>query len=273
MNVENQPVKPNSNEDEQKLSKPPESILDSTKQEQTVNLPEREKREKEVFLDIAQKFLSNGEIDVENLELKDKEIVAEKLQEDFQENLLKHFKQAGLSDEIELIKVKEELTPSNIPLDEQALNLIVEKTKGKHGWVDMLPNLRKLDKDAGMNCTMRSAMLHIALEQLGYKGVRTVSCEGHHVVFRELDDGSIKLYDQVISGFSRTFGPKEITKKEIVDEGGGRMGYAVTLLIGEGSRRGNSSEAVNESGQRSQKFYAYDSNTKMNVGTAFKNLS
>lgn len=277
--MEREPTMPNPNENEQKPTNPEGQSLDSGLQEQTTDLLEREPQERKVFLKTSQDFLLDGKIDEETLRLEDQEL-AKKLQAEFQENLERHFKESGLFDEIELLAVREKIQQSEIPLDEQALNLIARKSEGAHGWADMLPNLRKQNKEAGMNCTLGSAMLHLALEKLGYSGVRTVLRKGHHVVFRELDDGSIHLYDptspstvnEQLVGYSRKFTPGQITNRQEVEEGENKKGYAVTLKIGEADTIGGFSEA-GEDGQYAQKFYAYDPSTKMDIAIALANLS
>lgn len=269
--MEREPIMPNPNENEQKPAKPAEKVLDSGLQEQTTDLLEGEPQERKVFLKTAQDFLIDGKIDEETLRLEDKELT-KKLQAEFQENLERYFKESGLSDEIEILAVREKLQQAEVPLDEQALNLIARKSEGVHGWVDMLPNLRKQYKDSGMNCTMGSAMLHLALEKLGYSGVRTVLRKGHSVVFREIDDGSIQFYDptslstvnEKLVGYSRKFTPDQITNRKEVEESENKKGFAVTLEIGEADKIGGFSEA-DEKGKYAEKFYAYDPSTKMDI--------
>jgi len=277
--MEREPIMPNPNENEQKPAKPAEKVLDSGLQEQTTDLLEGEPQERKVFLKTAQDFLIDGKIDEETLRLEDKELT-KKLQAEFQENLERYFKESGLSDEIEILAVREKLQQAEVPLDEQALNLIARKSEGVHGWVDMLPNLRKQYKDSGMNCTMGSAMLHLALEKLGYSGVRTVLRKGHSVVFREIDDGSIQFYDptslstvnEKLVGYSRKFTPDQITNRKEVEESENKKGFAVTLEIGEADKIGGFSEA-DEKGKYAEKFYAYDPSTKMDIAIALENLS
>ena len=277
--MEREPVMPTLNENEQKPAKLAEQFLDSGLQEQATDLLEREPQERKVFLKTSQDFLLDGKIDEQTLSLEDHEL-SKKLQEEFQKNLEQYFKESGLSDEIEILAVREKLQQAEMPLDEQALNLIARKSEGVHGWIDMLPNLRKQYKDSGMNCTMGSAMLHLALEKLGFSGVRTVLRKGHHVVFREIDDGSIQLYDptslstvnEQLVGYSRKFTPDQITDRQEVVEGENKKGFAVTFEIGEADKIGGFSEA-DEREKYAEKFYAYDPSIKMDIAIALENLS
>lgn len=144
----------------------------------------------------------------------------------------------------------------------------------------MLPNLRKQYKTAGMNCTLGSAMLHLALEQLGYTGIRTVLRQGHHVVFRERNDGGIQLYDPTslstkndqLVGFSRTFAPEQLANRREVLEGDDKKGIALTIQIDEGDKIAGFLKAEHN-GKFTQTFYAYDPKTIMDMAIALENLS
>ncbi len=244
------------------------------------NIFENEPQERRILLQIAQDFLLDEKITEDILRLENREL-AQFIQEKFQENLEKYFVESGLSDEIELLAEREKMNPSGIPLDEQALNLIANKSKGTNGWIgDMPSNIRKQYKDSGMNCTIASSTLHMALEKLGYSEVRTVLLKGHHVVFRQLDNRSIKLYDPVslftvdeqTVGYSRTFTPNEIKENKDVNEGGSKKGNAITIEIGKEDKIIGFQE-LNENGKYEQKFYAYDPGTKLDIAVVLENLS
>ncbi|MSU60436.1 MAG: hypothetical protein EXS52_00785, partial [Candidatus Staskawiczbacteria bacterium] len=219
------------------------------------------------FIQTAKDFLTDDfvEADIEGLS---NEELGEHIQRKFQENLENFFKSSGLEEEIK--KGKD---------DDELLQLITHKTAGVGGWADMLPNTIKENKGAGMNCTMGSAMLHTALEKLGFENVRTVLVKGHHIVLRELENGSIKLYDSgskttkdgKLLGYSQTFTPEQITNKEEVDENSGRKGFSFIVNRGERDDWGGF-HIPDKDGNFTKKLYAYDPSIKMDVSIALDNL-
>mgnify|MGYP000352478796 CR=1 FL=1 len=235
---------------------------------------EKQTPERRLLLTVANSLLSEG-LTTEVLELDDRQL-AERLQAKFQENIQIHYRQTGLADKVKTLPIRERLNPSDVPLDEQAVNLIAEKSQGTHGWVDMLPNLRKEDQHAGLNCTMGSALLHLALEDLGFDKVRTVLRAGHHVVIREMSDGSIKLYDPTslstkegaLVGYSRKITANKIKRKQDVPS----KGFSFELISDTEDKIGGFMEA-DEDGQYRQSFFAFEPEIKMDLAIALKNLS
>lgn len=240
---------------------------------------EREPAYRKTFLKVAEDFLTEQATTDELLHLPDTELGGA-IQDRFQDNLRKHFETSGLSDKIEALRLAEAIESKEPPLDEKALNLIAQASEGTHGWIDMLPSLRNQFEDAGLNCTMGSAMLHLALEKLGYDGVHTVLRKGHHVVIRELPDGSLKLYDPTslstkddqLVGYQRTFLPDQIKNRREVSEDDGRTGFAFTLALAEQDKVGGFYEQEPE-GSYVQRFYAYDPSIKMDIAIGLGNLS
>lgn len=235
---------------------------------------EKQTPERRALLTVANSLLSEG-LTTEVAELDDRQLV-EQLQTKFQENIENHYRKTGFADKIKALPIRENLNPTGIPLDEQAVNLVAEESQGTHGWVDMLPNLRKEDQQAGLNCTMGSALLHLALEDLGFDQVRTVLRAGHHVVIRETDDGSIKLYDSTslstkddrLVGYSREFTAGEIKRKQDVPG----KGFGFELTSDTEDKIGGFMEA-DDDGQYRQSFFAYEPKIKMDLAIALENLS
>lgn len=249
----------------------------SEKQPEVIEMPEatqpevKEEQEKQELrkklIKVAQDFLVDNpaEVDVENLSDED---LGELIQQKFQKNLESFFKSSGLEEEIKQCKT-----------DENVLHLLARK-KGTEGWVDMVPNLIKANEGAGMNCTMNSAMMHMALEKMGFNKIRTVLVSGHHVVLRELEDGSIKLYDAgnkstingELLGYTHTFLPEQIINKEEIEEKNGRKGFKFTLNRGQMDEWGGF-HTPDQEGNFKRKLYAYDSSIKMDVSIALDNLA
>ena len=235
---------------------------------------EKQTPERRALLTVANSLLSEG-FTTEVTELNDRQLV-EQLQAKFQENIESHYRQTGLADKIKALPIRESLNPTGIPIDEQAVNLIAEESQGTHGWVDMLPNLRKEAQQAGLTCTMGSALLHLALEDLGFDQVRTVLRKGHHVVIRETGDGSLKLYDPTslstkegrLVGYSRKFATTETKRKQ--DVPGKGFGFE---LISDGEDKIGGFMEADEDGKYRQSFFAYEPEVKMDLAIALENLS
>jgi UDP-N-acetylglucosamine transferase subunit ALG13 len=235
---------------------------------------EKQTPERRALLTVANSLLSEG-VTVEVTKLDNRQLV-EQLQSKFQENIENHYRQTGLADKIKTLPIRENLNPTDTPLDQQVVNLIAEESQGTHGWVDMLPNLRKEAQQAGLNCTMGSALLHLALEDLGFDQVRTVLRAGHHVVIRETDDGSIKLYDPTslstkddrLVGYSREFTADEIKRKQDIPG----KGFGFELTSDTEDKIGGFMDS-DEDGQYRQSFFAYEPEIKMDLAIALENLS
>jgi len=235
---------------------------------------EKQTPERRALLTVANSLLSEG-LAVEMTKLDDQQLV-EQLQAKFQENIKSHYLQTGLADKIRELPIRENLDPTGIPLDEQAVNLIAEESQGTHGWVDMLPNLRKEAQQAGLNCTMGSALLHLALENLGFDKVRTTIRSGHSIVTRETDDRGLVLYDATslstkndkFVGYSRKFEADQIKRKQDVTG----KGFGFELISDTKDKIGGFKEA-GEDGQYRQSFFAYEPEVKMDLAIALENLS
>ena len=223
---------------------------------------------REALIEAARHFLIDEGVEPDFSGMSDVEL-REYIQTQFQRNLEDFFDSSGLADAVKDCKTEEDI-----------LHLLAEKSEGTHGWVDMLPSLAKSNPGAGMNCTMNSAMLHIALERLGYDKVRTVAVKGHHIVLRELDDGSFKLLDPSskslqggkLVGYSQIFKPEQITDKSEIDEDEKRRGFAFVLDRGQSDDWGGF-HMPDEQGKFTKKFYAYDPSINMDISIALGNLS
>jgi hypothetical protein len=240
----------------------------------------QESLDKAVLLEIASTFLVGDTLEANTAELDDL-ITVNAIQEGFQENLAHYYHESGLSKKVSALRLQE-AHHEGLPLDKQALNLMTQESQGVHGWIDMLPQLRKGHEDVGMNCTLTSAMLHHALEELDYTGVRTVIRNGHSVVLREHDDGSVEIYDSAsastvngqLAGYSRKFTPEQLVDRHGVEEGGGREGYSFTLATNARDELGGFLEMAEDgSDEYVQHFYAYDPAIKMDIAVALGNLS
>ncbi len=236
---------------------------------QSFTLSDQENREtsltqRQIFLRIAAQLLTEQDIAPEMHTLSDQELGIE-IQRQFQENIRKHFVESGLAEKIEALRLQQMNSDSDIPLDEQATHLVTQLAGGIHGWVDMMPSLRNQNKDAGMNCTMGSAVLHAALEKLGFQNVRTLAKKGHYMVMRTLKDGSIKIYNVTESrtvegqtyGDVQTYPKEHISNQKNIDEKGGR-GIAFTVTKADG-------QSIN--------MYGYDSSVLMDSATMIGNLA
>lgn len=225
----------------------------------------KEKREiKELVLKVAGTFLV-GEDALQELRGAPKESFLQVLQEKYEEELRRYYKESGLH------KGVQDLVASykGDSLDVEILQLVGKASDGDEPWVDMLTKLRDQYPKAGMNCTLASAMLHLALDDVGQSdGVHTASCKGHALVLRELSDGGLRIYDptqrranelgEYQSSLLSVTG-KDVETGPAVDEGFGRSGHVVTV---DGLKGG-----------RTARSYAYDSKTVLSVAITLSNLA
>ena len=144
--------------------------------------------------------------------------------------------------------------------------------------------LRTLYPTAGYNCTMGSALLQMALRDVGFDDARTVLRQGHYVTARLLPDGSVKILDATsmhtedagteherLAGYVRTFPPSQVRDRREVEEPGGRRGIAFTLVTDEEDEIGGLSRE--HEGRFEQRFYANDASVKIDFAIALENLS
>lgn len=181
-----------------------------------------------------------------------------------------YYERSGLKASIEALKGVEKA-------DEEALQVISEIAgKGEGGWRATYPNLRT--EGYGMDCTLAAAMLHLALDDLGYPDVYSTLRPGHYVITRILGDGSVKIYDPattitqngVRSGYSRTFQPNEVAVAEI-DEGNGKKGKKISLELEEHDLPGGFYE-VSSQGKYKLRLYAHPSDVYIDAIIALKNI-
>lgn len=260
---------------EQQENSMAEQLRNTTEQGIEISNAEKLERRKQ-FLEVGQLLSDN--LDQTEVEVLNDEQLGEHVQKKFQKQLEGFFTTSGLEDELKECKT-----------DEEALHIIATK-QGVSGWVDMLPKTiedfnndpENKGKKAKMNCTMTSAMLHIALEKMGYTKVRSAIMDGHAISLRELEDGSLKLYDAnsrstnkegKVTGYTRTFAAEQIENRQDVEERDGRRGFSFTLLRGEPDKWGGYFHAPNKEGQFKKKMYVYDSSIKMDLAIALENLS
>ena len=242
-------------------------------------LLKKETPERKVLLKIAADFLMEGKLEKYLFQLSNDQLI-QKLQIKYQEHLANYFKKSGLAQEVRKLAELEKKQPTGVCLDEQINNLIALRSQGTHGWADMLPKLKEMYPDSGLNCTLGSAMLHLALEEVGLTGIRTVLREGHQIVIREHGDGSLTLYDPAsastdqngkLTGYAKTFTPKQVVYGKQVDEGNGRKGYSFQIQVDEKDQIGGLTQLTD--GKYTQKFYAYDRGTMNDIVIALSNLS
>lgn len=240
---------------------------------------EAQPQERRILIETANAFLLDAPLTAQEADCTDAAL-GELIQERFQTALKNFYRTSGLADQIEALKLKQDIDPQPAPLDVQAANLIAQASEGMHGWVDMLPNLKHLYPESGLNCIMGSALLHCALEELGYDNVHTVLVPGHHVVVRELPDGGLTLYDptslstenDTLVGYTRTFAAADVRTRTGQIEQGGRQGFAFALVSAERDAIGGFRDKT--SGEKYiQHYYAYDSAIMMDAAIALENLA
>lgn len=256
--------------------------LASTSTEIVLKVPdwlEHQTPERKTMIEVANALLVDAPVTEADSERTDAEL-GELIQERFQEALRNFYRTSGLADQIQVLRLNGEIQGGDEPLDTRACNLVARASEGVHGWVDMLPKLKQLNQASGMNCTLGSAMLHCALEDLGFTHVRTVLRAGHHVVMRALPDGGMTIYDATslstqhdeLVGYTRTFSKDAVRNVQPVQEHGNRSGMAFTLVSAQRDSIGGFS-AETGSQAYAQQFYGYDQSIIMDVAIALENLS
>lgn len=178
----------------------------------------------DVLIKIAKDFLLENVNEHDFADLNNYELIT-KIQDRFQNELRNFYLETQYSKDIEKLKIDR----SDVPLDEQALHLLAQYSGGdsnnSHQISRQLPKFNKQYTNAGYECTLSTALIRLALEQLGYTNTRSVLLRRHYMAIRELDDGSIKFYDAAnrttingqLQGFSHIFNPKEIlNRKKII---------------------------------------------------------
>lgn len=239
---------------------------------------EHQTPERRAVIEVANALLIDDEITAADSDRTDAEL-GELIQGRFQSTLRNFYRVSGLADKIEALRVGSEIQGHGEDLDTPACNVIARASEGVHGWVDMLPKLKQRDQASGLNCTLGSAMLHCALEELGFTDVRTVLRAGHHVVMRTLPDGGITIYDATslstqhdeLVGYTRTFSKDAVRNVQPVQEHGNRSGMAFTLVSAQRDAIGGFS-AETGSQAYAQQFYGYDQSIIMDVAIALENL-
>lgn len=140
-----------------------------------------------------------------------------------QKSLAQYYDRSDIKDQITSLATKENL-------DKAALEVVSRlASRGEGGWMATFPNLRPSGQ--GMDCTLATAMFHLALENLNYKGVRSALRMGHYVVTRFFEDGGLKVYDpatritenEVTRGYSQIYGSNEVEVTEVKEEVGGKL--------------------------------------------------
>lgn len=235
--------------------------------------------ERRTVVEVANALLIDDEITAADSERTDAEL-GELIQERFQEALRNFYRTSGLADQIAALRVTADIQGQGDNLDIKACNVVARASEGVHGWVDILPKLKQLNQASGMNCTLGSAMLHCALEDLGFTDVRTVLRAGHHVVMCTLPDGGMTIYDATslstqndeLVGYTRTFSKDAVRNVQPVQEHGNRSGMAFTLVSAQRDSIGGFS-AETGSQAYAQQFYGYDQSIIMDVAIALENLS
>lgn len=82
-------------------------------------------------------------------------------------------------------------------VDDRITRFFFDYSRGRDHlwWHTVFPAMRDKD-DYGFNCMFGSSMLHLMLEDAWYDNVHSITMPWpHNLVARELDDGSLKLYD------------------------------------------------------------------------------
>jgi hypothetical protein len=252
------------------------------------NLNEKKKELTLLLFRVSEAFFSEDTISYPGEAIEGK-VLKEILQRTLDKNIRDFYKNSDLSELVE------RLDASDSDVDEKALHLVTIFSQGDSR-VTMdedtvqiaceLPNFHKAyENETGQNpgarCTLAGSLLHIALEKLGYEGVRCVQVDGHYVVLREMDDGSIKVYDPTASnvtqnaegtrevkGFAHTFGREDVMKKFEEDNT-----YQLVLKSSARIEHTDLFSVQDSEGNYVRGFYALNPHTLMDVGTALENLS
>jgi hypothetical protein len=236
-----------------------------------------------MLLHAAQTFLMDEPVTCDMLTMNDTNLI-EELQQRFQHHLERYYEKSGLKQKVIDLCGEHTRHPTGEPLDEAICHLIAQNSQDHGTWMLELPALLTTFRKKGYNCTLGSALLQTALQGVGIQNTRTVLREGHYIVMRELDDGSIKLLDTTslitankgspqerLVGYVRTFPPSQIMDRQIVAEPGNRSGFAFTVRDDKPDTIGGITHEKN--GHYEERFYANDPSIKIDLSIALENLS
>ncbi len=192
--------------------------------------------------------------------------IERKLQDSYRD----YYESSGLKAQIEELKRSENS-------DDKALGIITEVArKGEGGWTATFPNLKT--KDNGMDCTLAGAMLHFALDGLGFINVYSTLRLGHYVVTRIFDNGDIKIYDPATTvtyngirmGYSRIFLANEVIITN-VEKGNGKRGQKIEIIINRPDLPGGFQQ-VSQDRTYKQTFYASVPTIYLDASCALENI-
>ena len=163
--------------------------------------------QRKLLIEIANKLLLSQPLEQKIIVLPDQELAIE-IQKKFQEEIVTYYKESEFKKEIK-----------SLNSEEQILNNLAKKANGvSKGAVGYLPKLHKNNPSAGIECTLASAFLKLALEDMGLKNIRTCLLKGHQVTIKLLNNNSLQMYDAanthttngVLHGFSHLFSSDEV---------------------------------------------------------------
>lgn len=231
---------------------------------------------KQILIKIANDFLFDRLTDKNLIELSTGDLVL-KIQDLFQEELKQFYLKTNFAKDIEKIIIKN----SNIPSDEQALHLLARYSGGDNNNYPQisrqLPKFNKQYTNAGYECTLSTALIRLALEQLRYTNTRSVLLRRHYMAVRELPDGSIKFYDAAnrttingqLHGFNHIFNPQEILNKKDVTKNQYTFAVKTKTRIKGTEVFSNKIDA----GFYFKEFFAYDPSILIHFTVVLENLS
>ncbi len=247
--------------------------------EQIDSLPNATK----MLLHAAQTFLMDDPITRDMLTMNHSDLI-EELQQRFQRHLERYYEQSGLQQKVIDLCSERTRNPTEEPLDEAICHLIAQNSQDDGTWMLELPALLKTFHKKGYNCTLGSALLQTALQEVGIQHVHTVLRTGHYIVLHELNDGSIKILDPTslmttnkgtpkerLVGYVRTFSPSQIINRREIAEPGNRRSFSFTVQDDKPDHIGGITHECK--GHYEEHFYANDPSIKIDISIALENLS
>ncbi len=238
---------------------------------------ERKEELRQNLVLIAQTFFSQ-EFDVATLEGKEGLELQVALQEAFDKNVRDFYERSELAKEI----AKLDLVDSD--RDQKAVDIVAKYNSGSElrdpegaFLIEKeLPNFnqawqKREGKNPAANCTLAGAEMHLALEQVGYQNVHSVLIKGHYLALRELEDGTVRLYDPSTThdeylGFIHTCEPDQIKKGELDERGG----CVIDIKL---PTQPNHTDMFAEENNFIQRLYALPTSVLVDFFVALENLS
>jgi len=168
--------------------------------------------------------------------------------------------------------------------DEQILHLVAVRSEMKNKNTPQIarqiPKYSLKYPMAGFECTLSTALVRLSLAKMGFNNTRSLLLRRHFIAMRELEDGSIKLYDAAtritvngqIQGFCESFFPREVYDKHDVWFQNEKRGYVFTIKTTRKIKNTNMFQK-NNNGFYLKQFFAYEPNILIDLSVVLENLS